>query len=108
MQGYCEKYKELHAFNSLLVFEMILVQQFLVLMISRGYESSIEELLSMTFQIENRHPGKDKEKCMNKYMVRVASSQNRFYSNSFSPCKLQESGRETDFSIFLLTFLNTK
>lgn len=49
MQHYCEKYKELHTFNSLLFFEMILVQQFLVLMISRGYESSIEELLSMTF-----------------------------------------------------------
>lgn len=53
----------------------------------------------MSFYIENRLPGRDKEKCINKHVGRAASSQNRLHSNLFSSCKHQEGGREADFNV---------
>lgn len=53
MQGYCKKYKELYAFNSLLLFWKDFSTP---VCRPKGYENSTEELLSVSFYIENGHP----------------------------------------------------
>lgn len=76
--------------------EKILVHQFVVL---RDMKTLQRSCFQWVFTLKMDILKRDKEMCINKYVRRVASSQNRLHSNLFSPHKLQEGGRETDFSV---------